>query len=339
MMKWRTLQLGAWATWQHFAFLAVLAPWLTLPLSPSLAQYDDFPSRPITIVVPFTPGGSADVLMRLVGQKLSESLKQPVLLDNRPGGGGNMGAVAVKLAPPDGYTLFMAHTGTHAVNVTLYQDLKFDPIKDFRPITSLISFPSILVVPATSPAETVAELVALAKTKPGGLSYASQGIGSSGHLLGEMFARDAGAAMVHVPYRGVVPAITDLIAGRVDFLFSAPISAFAYVQDGRLRTLGITGEARSPIFPNVATMMERGFPNLQLSTWFGIVGPAGIPAPIVNKLNKEFIRAAHSEAVTQMLVSQATEVFTGSPEEFGALMARDIVRLGKVVRASGAKGE
>src|SRR5215468_3367328 len=324
MTKRRTHRNRPRAIRRCFPFLAVtVAMWLALPLSLSFAQHDDFPSRPITIVIPFTPGGSADVLMRLVGQKLSESVKQPVLLDNRPGGGGNVGALAFKLAPPDGYTLFMAHTGTHAVNVTLYPDLKFDPIKDFQPITPLISFPSILVVPATNPAKTLAEFVALAKTRPGGLSYASQGIGSSGHLLGDMLARDLGAAMVHIPYRGVVPAITDLIAGRVDFLFSAPISAFAYVQDGRLRTLGITGEARSPIFPNVATMTERGFPNLQLSTWFGIVGPAGMPAPIVKKLNEEFIRAVHGEAVTHMLVSQATEVLTNTPEEFAALMARD----------------
>ena len=340
MTKRRTLQNGPRAIRRCFPFLAVIvAMWLALPLSSSLAQHDSFPSRPITIVIPFTPGGSADVLMRIVGQKLSESVKQPVLLDNRPGGGGNVGALAVKLASPDGYTLFMAHTGTHAVNVTLYPDLKFDPIKDFQPITPLILFPSILVVPATSSAKTFAEFVARAKTKPGGLSYASQGIGSSGHLLGEMFARDAGVTMVHVPYRGVVPAITDLIAGRVDFLFSSPISAFAYVQDGRLRALGITGEARSPIFPDIPTLTELGFPNLQLSTWFGIVGPAGIPAPIIIKLNEEFIRAAHSAAVTQMVVSQAAEVFTATPEEFGALMARDIVRLGKVVRESGAKGE
>src|SRR5215467_1945049 len=339
MTKWRTFLSEVRAMGRRFVLLAIAATLPTLPFGAALAQYDVFPSRPITIVVPFTPGGSADVLMRLVGQKLSESVKQPVLVDNRPGGGGNVGALAVKLAPPDGYTLFLAHTGTHAVNVTLYPDLKFDPIKDFQPITPLILFPSILVVPATSSAKTFAEFVARAETKPGGLSYASQGIGSSGHLLGEMFARDAGVTMVHVPYRGVVPAITDLIAGRVDFLFSSPISAFAYVQDGRLRVLGIAGEARSPIFPDVATLVELGFPNLQLSTWFGIVGPAGIPAPIIKKLNEEFIRAAHSEAVTQMVRSQASEVFTATPEEFGALMARDIMRLGKVVRESGAKAD
>src|SRR5215472_16725299 len=185
MAKRRTVQNGPRAIRRCFPFFAVIvAMWLALPLSSSAAQRD-YPSRPITIVIPFTPGGSADVLMRLVGQKLSESMKQPVLLDNRPGGGGNVGALAVKLAPPDGYTLFLAHTGAHAVNVTLYPDLKFDPIKDFQPITPLISFPSILVVSATSPAKTLSEFVALAKTRRGGLSYASQGIGSSGHLLGE----------------------------------------------------------------------------------------------------------------------------------------------------------
>jgi tripartite-type tricarboxylate transporter receptor subunit TctC len=261
MTQSRALQNGPQAIRRCFLFPAVIVTmWLALPLSSALAQQDYFPSRPISIVIPFTPGGSADVLMRLVGQKLSESVKQPVLLDNRPGGGGNVGALAVKLAPPDGYTLFMAHTGTHAINVALYPDLKFDPIKDFQPITPLISFPSILVVPATSSAKTFGELVSRAKTKPGGLSYASRGIGSSGHLLGEMFARDAGVTMVHVPYRGVVPAITDLIAGRVDFLFSSPISAFAYVQDGRLRALGITGEARSSIFPVLPSWRNSDFP-------------------------------------------------------------------------------
>jgi tripartite-type tricarboxylate transporter receptor subunit TctC len=324
----------------HSVFAALAAACLfASSFAPARAQYDDFPSRPITIVVPFTPGGSADVLMRLVGQKLSESVKQPVLLDNRAGGGGNVGALAVKLAPPDGYTLFMAHTGTHAINVSLYPDLKFDPIKDFQAITPLISFPSILVVPTTSPAKTFADFVALAKTRQGGLSYASQGIASSGHLLGEMFAKAIGARMVHVPYRGVAPAITDLIAGRVDFLFSSPISAFAHVQDGRLRVLAITSDRRSAVFPDVATLAEYGYPDIHMQTWFGIVAPAGTPAPIVRKLNAEFTKAAHSEAVSHMLVSQATEVFTSSPAEFTALMAGDIVRLGKVVRESGARPE
>jgi tripartite-type tricarboxylate transporter receptor subunit TctC len=336
MTRFRNARCGR-AMWPVHMVLAALS--LVGTLTPARAQADDFPARAITIIVPFTPGGSADVLMRLVGQKLSESVKQPVLIDNRPGGGGNVGALAVKLAPPDGYTLFMAHTGTHAVNVALSPDLKFDPIKDFQPITPLISFASVLVVPATSPARTLAEFVAYARKKPGGLSYASQGTGATGHLLGVMFSRDVGAPMVHVPYRGVAPAITDLIAGRVDFLFSSPISAFAYIQDGRLRTLAITSETRSPIFPELATMTELGFPEIHLSTWFGIVGPARMPAPVVKKLNTEFVKAVHSEVVTHMLVSQATDVFTGTPEEFSALMARDIVRLGKVVRESGAKAE
>jgi tripartite-type tricarboxylate transporter receptor subunit TctC len=303
------------------------------------ARADDFPSRTITIVVPFTPGGSADVLMRMVGQKLGESVKQTVLIDNRPGGGGNVGALAVKLAAPDGYMLFMAHTGTHAVNVSLYADLKFDPVKDFQPITPLMSFPSILVVPATSPARTLAELVAFAKAKSGGLSYASQGVGAGGHLLGEMLARDLGVPMVHVPYRGVAPAITDLIAGRVDFLFSSPISALAHVEDGKLRILAITGDARSPILPQVATMTELGYPSVNLRQWFGIVAPRGTPAAVVRKLNDEFIKAVRSKEVSGMLVSQATEVFTMSPEEFLALIRSDIIRLGKVVRDSGARAD
>jgi tripartite-type tricarboxylate transporter receptor subunit TctC len=303
------------------------------------AQAQTFPSRTITIVVPFTPGGSSDVLMRMVGQKLAESVKQTVLIDNRPGGGGNVGAMAVKLAPPDGYTLFMAHTGTHAVNVSLYDDLKYDPVKDFAPITTLMSFPSILVVPAASPAKSFADFVALARTAPRGLSFGSQGAGSGGHLLGEKLARELGAPMVHVPYRGVAPAITDLIAGRVDFLFASPISALAHVEEGRLRILAITGDARSPILPQIPALAEFGYPSVNVRQWFGVVAPAGTPPAVIAKLNREFIAAVRSEDVARMLVSQATEVFTSTPDEFAALIKRDIVRLGKLVRESGARAE
>ena len=177
---------------------------------------NDYPSRPITIIVPFPPGGSSDIVMRLVSQKVSENIKQPILIENRPGGAGNVAAVAIKNAPPDGYLLMMGHTGTHAINPTLYSDLKFDPVKDFQPITALISFNNILMVPSESPAQSPKELVELAKSKPDGLSYGSQGVGTGGHLLGVLLAKQAGIKLLHVPYRGIAPAVTDAVAGRVD---------------------------------------------------------------------------------------------------------------------------
>src|SRR5262245_5332987 len=185
--------------------LAQLVLLAALAVSTHGARADDYPSRAITLIVPFPPGGSSDIVMRLVSQKVSESIRQPIVIDNRPGGAGNVAAIAIKNAPPDGYLLMMGHTGTHAINSSLYVDLRFDPVKDFQPITALISFNNILVVPEASPARSAAELVALAKTKPDGLSYGSQGVGTGGHLLGELFAKTSGAKLVHVPYRGIPP--------------------------------------------------------------------------------------------------------------------------------------
>jgi tripartite-type tricarboxylate transporter receptor subunit TctC len=321
------------------ANLTVLSALLAILGCVSAPAQEAYPSRPITVVVPFPPGGSADPLMRVIGQKLSESIKQSIVIDNKGGGGGNIAAKVVKQAAPDGYTLFLANMSTHAINVSLYADLGFDPIKDFQPITLLMSFPSILVVPAASPAKTVADLAALAKTKPGGLSYASQGVGSGGHLLGEMFRTKIGVPMVHVPYRGAAPAVQDLIGGRVDFLFASYISAGPSVEAGTLRVLGLTSPKRSPVLPNVPTMAEAGFPGVELDLWYGIMAPAGTPAPIVKVLHDEFIKAAQSAEVQKMVLPQAAEVITSTPEEFTALIRADIVRFGKVVRDAGAKVE
>ncbi|MGZ5811384.1 MAG: Bug family tripartite tricarboxylate transporter substrate binding protein [Xanthobacteraceae bacterium] len=322
----------------RFASASAFALLVTFGLAATCAQ-ETFPSRPITVVVPFPPGGSADPLMRVIGQKLSESLKQSIVIDNKGGGGGNIAAKVVKQSAPDGYTLFMANMSTHAVNVALYSDLGFDPIKDFAPITLLMSFPSILVVPADSPAKTVADLAALAKTKPGGLSYASQGVGSGGHLLGEMFRAKLGVPMVHVPYRGAAPAVQDLIGGRVDLLFASYISAGPSVEAGKLRILGLTSTKRAAALPNVPTMAEAGYPGVELDLWYGIMAPAGTPAPVVKLLHDEFVKAANSPEVQKLVVPQAAEVVTSMPEEFAALVAADITRLGKVVRDAGAKAE
>jgi len=314
------------------SLLVVVIAFTALP-----ARADDYPSRPITIVVPFPPGGSSDIVMRLVAHKVSESTKQTIIIENRPGAAGNVAAVAIKNAPPDGYLLMMGHTGTHAINASLYSDLKFDPVKDFQPITALISFNNILVVPAASPAKSVAELVALAKSKPEGLSYGSQGVGTGGHLLGVLFAKHAGINLLHVPYRGIAPAVTDTVAGRVDLLFASYVSIGGHAEAGRLRMLGIASTERHPKIPNVPTMGEAGYPDVQMQQWFGLFAPAGTPRPIVDKLNAEFVKALRSDEVKDKMLPQVVFVTPTTPEQLGDMVKRDIVRLGQVVKESGAK--
>jgi tripartite-type tricarboxylate transporter receptor subunit TctC len=301
------------------------------------ARADDYPSRPITVIVPFPPGGSSDIVMRLVASKVAESIKQPIIIENRSGAAGNVAAMAIKNAASDGYLLMMGHTGTHAMNSALYKDLKFDPVKDFQPITALISFNNILVVPAASPAKSVAELVALAKTRPEGLSYGSQGVGTGGHLLGELFAKHAGIKLVHVPYRGIAPAVTDTVAGRMDLLFASYVSIGPHAETGALQMLAIASTDRHPRIPDVPTMPEAGFPDVQMQQWFGLFGPAGLPAPIVAKLNAEFVKSLRGDEVKDKMLPQVVFVIPGTPEELGAIVARDLVRLGQVVRESGAK--
>jgi tripartite-type tricarboxylate transporter receptor subunit TctC len=312
---------------------------LLLTVAPVHAQVADFPSRPITLLVPFVAGGSSDVVMRLVSKRVSESLKQPIVIDNRPGGAGNVAALAIKNAPKDGYTLMMGHTGTHAINATLYSDLKFDPAKDFTPITPLISFNNVLIVNAESRAKSAKELVALGKAKADGLTYASQGVGTGGHLLGVILAKQTGINMIHVPYRGVAPAVTDMVAGRVDLMFSSYVTAGPHIESGKLRMLAIAGAKRHPKLPELPTMGEAGFPGVEMEQWFGLFGPAGMPDAVVQKLNAAFVEALKSDEVQNTLLPQGSIIIPGAPKDLADMVARDIVRLGQVVRDSGAKPE
>jgi tripartite-type tricarboxylate transporter receptor subunit TctC len=293
---------------------------------------DDYPSHPITILVPFPPGGSADTVIRPVAQKVADNMKATIVIDNRPGGGGNVAAQAAKAAAPDGYTLFLTNMGVMSVNPMLYPEMHFDPVKDVQPITPIISFPHILVVPPDSPVKTVADLAALAKTKPGGLSFGSQSVGSGGHILGEMFKGRVGVPMVHVPYRGAAPAVTDIMAGRLDFLFTSYISIGEQAKAGKLRIIAIGGPKRIKEIPDVPTMAEAGYPGLDLVMWHGMVGPAGLPAPIVQRLNAEFIRAAQSPDIERIVAQQATDVMVMQPGEFAGMIASDTKRLSKVIR-------
>jgi tripartite-type tricarboxylate transporter receptor subunit TctC len=318
-------------------FILLVLSLVTAPVA-AFAQ-SGYPTRPITIVVPFPPGGSSDVVTRLVAQKVAENLKANVVIENRGGGGGVPAAITTKQAAPDGYTLFLANNGLFAIMPALNPDIRFDPIKDFQPVTPLFSFPSVLVVPANSPAKSVKELVALAKSRPKGLNYASQGVGSGGHILGEMFRLASGAPFVHVPYRGAGPAVQDLAAGNVDLLFSSYVSAIGQVQGGKLRVLGWTSTKRTPALPDVPTMAEAGYPGTELEIWQGIVAPVGVPPELVARLNAEFTKAAKSPEIVAKVAAQAVEMYTTSPDDMGKLIASDIARLGKVIRDAGIKAQ
>jgi tripartite-type tricarboxylate transporter receptor subunit TctC len=318
----------------------ILAAFLTAsPIASTDAAAELLSSRPISIVIPFTPGASSDTLQRLVAKKVTENTGQTIVVESRPGGGGAVGASAVKVASPDGHTLFQANAGSHAANPALYGTLSYDPIKDFRPITLMWSFPQLLAVPLDSPAKSVSELVALAATKPGGLSFASQGTGAGGHLLGEMLKARTGANMVHVPYRGAGPAALDLAAGRVDFFFVAYSSVLPFLQAGKVRLLGVSSPKRLPVLPDIPTMREVGFAGIELDAWFGLVAPAGTPDAVIGKLNVAFVQALRDPGVVQQITDQGAEAVTATPAEFAAFIASEIERMAKIVKSVGVKGE
>ena len=296
-----------------------------------------YPSKPITIVVPFPPGGSTDTTTRLLAKKMSENMNNPVIIENKPGGGGIAGAVAVKNALPDGYTLYVGHVGTLAIDVHLHKKLEYDPMKDFRPITPFMGFASFLVVPASSPAKTVPELVAYAKSKPGGLNFSSQGHGTAGQLLSEMLKAQTGAPLVHIPMKGAAPAVMEVVSARADMLFSSYISAGPFIRDGRLRMLAIASKARAKTQPDVPTLAELGYPGIEFQQWFGLLAPAKTPDAVIRTLNQEIIKAVRSPEIEKTISSQAADVITASPEDFAKMIASDSERYEKVVRQLGAK--
>lgn len=321
--------------------LAIGATLLSMLLAsaPASAPAQTFPSKPITIVVPFPPGGSSDKAVRMIGQRLAENVGQPVIIDNKAGGGGFIGAVMVKNAAPDGHTLFMGHAATHAINVSLYDKLPYDPVRDFKPVTTFMTFPSVLVVPTALPANSVAELVALARSKPGGLSYSSQGVGTPGHLLGAMMQTKSGSPFVHIPMKGAAAATLEVAAGRVDMLFSSYLTAGPFIRDGKLRMLAVASNKRAQVLPDLPTMAEAGYPGVDDDYWFGFLAPAGTPDAVVRQLHRELTKAARHPDIVKDLASQATDVITSTPEEFAELMRKDTIRWTKIVREAGAKAE
>lgn len=301
----------------------------------ALAQ-SQYPSAPVTIVLPFSAGGSSDVAMRLYADLVSRNTGQRFLIENRSGGGGAIAAMAVKIARPDGYTLRMADIGADAILPHL-QKLSYDPAKDFKPITILLSWPQFLAVPASNPANSLAELVALAKSKPGGLSHGSQGVGSGGHLLGALFQIATKAPLTHVPYKGGGPLSLDLFAGRVDIAFTSYRELRPVLGEQKVKILGIASPHRSPKLPQVPTMAELGYPSVELAPWFGLSAPAGTPDAIVAKLNGEFTKAAKDPEIIRRLGEDAIEAQSSTSAEFGALIASESKRLGEVIRTLGLK--
>jgi tripartite-type tricarboxylate transporter receptor subunit TctC len=303
----------------------------------SIAGAQEFPSQPITLVVPFGAGGITDQTARLVAEKVTESTGQPVIIDNRPGGGGSIGAVYVKNAKPDGYTLFLAGHGSFAVNLALHSKWPIDPIKDFEPITTLIEFPMVLTVPFNSPVKTAAELVALAKAKPGTLAFASQGVGFGGHLMAEMLKSRTGIDVVHVPYKGTSHAIPDVLAGRVDFIFDGIPGMGPLINQKKLRGLALTDSKRAQLLSDTPTMAEAGFSGFEFISWFGLAAPAGTPKPVIDKLNTEITKALRHPDTVKRLAQIGVDVAPSSPAEFATRIATDIERLGKVARDAGVK--
>jgi tripartite-type tricarboxylate transporter receptor subunit TctC len=291
-----------------------------------------YPSKPIRLIIPFAAGGGNDNVARLVGKSLSDSLGQPLVIDNRPGAGGVLGGELAAKAAPDGYTLFLGGVGSHAVNPNLNANLPYDPIRDFAPVVLLASAPLVLVVHPSVPADSFRAFVALARASPGRLNYASNGNGSSSHLAAVMFDSMTGADMVHVPYKGLSPALTDLLSGRVQLMFSSVVAILPHIRAGKLRGLAVTGAKRMPSMPELPTIAESGLPGFEASSWYGVLAPAGTPREIVVKLNAEFVKALAQPEVRTSLLADGAEPIGGTPEQFAAYIGSEKERLGKLIR-------
>jgi tripartite-type tricarboxylate transporter receptor subunit TctC len=315
---------------------ASLAGLGTLSGTAALAQ-DNFPSKPITILVPFAAGGTTDILARIVSQALQQELGQTVIVDNKPGAGGNIGAVAAARAPADGYTLFMGTVGTHAINAALYSKPGFDPIKDFAPLTRVANVPNLLVAHPSQPFKTVKEMIAYARANPGKLNYGSSGSGSSIHLSGELFRSMTGLDMVHVPYKGSAPAITDLLGNQIAIMFDNMPSAIQHVRSGKLRPIAVTTAKRSPELPDVPTIAESGVPGYEATSWFGLWTQAKTPAPIQQRLYTAIAKVLKDPAVIKKINDQGGDVVIDTPAEFLTYIKSESAKWSKVVKDSGAQ--
>ena len=297
-----------------------------------------YPSRPVRIISPFAPGGGNDALCRILSQRLGENLKQQVIVENRAGANGIVGTEVAARSAPDGYTIVLIPSG-HAVNVSLYKKLPFDALRDFSPITLVGSSPLVLAVHPSLPVKNVKDLIALAKARPGQLTYVSAGIGASGHLGGALFETLTSTKMVHIPYKGMALAITDLMSGQVTMTFGTSLSVVPQARSGRLRALATTGTQRSPALPDLPTVAEAGVPGYEASLWYGFVGPARLPPEIVQRLNSAIVAVLQMPEIRERLASQGVDPQHNTPDEFAKLLVSDVDRWAKVVQRAGVQAE
>ena len=320
-------------TWRRV--LAALA--LAACAGGALAQA--WPARPVKIVVPYPPGGVSDLFARILAQQMQESLGQPFIAENRPGASQMVGAMAVARAPADGYTFFLGSTTSIALNPSTQKNIQYDPVKDFAPVSLAMTMPLFLVVNPSVPATNVKELIAALKANPSKYTYASIGNGSSLHLAGEMFKTLTGTQMTHVPYKGSAPGIVDIVAGLVSLSFDPGASSLPSVKAGKLRALAVTSTTRTSLMPELPTMIEAGVPGYEATVWFGMLAPAGTPAPIVNRFSQEMNRLLRLQANRERFVPHAVELTPNTPEEFGAMIRHDITRYAKVLKDAGVQPE
>lgn len=312
---------------------------LAFALWPAAAFAQAYPSKPIRFIVPFTPGGGNDTIARLIGQKLTAATGQQVIIDNRPGAGGAIGAEAAAKSPADGYTIFLAGVATHGINPNLRKKLSYDPVKDFDAVSLIASSPLLVVVHPSLPVKSVKQLVALAKAQPGRINYASNGAGGSSHMAVELFKMMTGTNLVHIPYKGLAPALTELLSGEVQVMFSSAVAMLPQVKTGKLRAVAMTGAKRSPAIPDIPTVAEAGVPGYETGSWYGIVSPAGTPKPAIDRLSREVIAIIHTPDMTKRLEDEAIIPVGSTPGEFSAHIQQELARWAKVIRQSGIQLE
>jgi tripartite-type tricarboxylate transporter receptor subunit TctC len=321
--------------WMRLLFAAGLMSGTLIATQAVRAQ--PYPAKPVRLIVPYPPGGGTDIFARVLGVELSKSFGQQVVIENRGGAGGVIGADLAAKAPPDGYTLVIGQASNYAINQHLMSKLPYDPVRDFTPITLIAASPNLLVVHPSLPVRTIRDLVALAKAKPGTIVYASSGNGSPGHLATEYFKKVAKIDMIHVPYKGASPALMDVIAGQASLYFTSPIAAQPHVQSGRLRQVAVTSARRFAPLPEVPTVAEAGYPEIDITSWWGLLGPAGLPKDVVARLHAETLKALNTAEMKKRLAEQGAEVVTDTPEQFAAYIRTEIAKWGRIVSASGAR--
>jgi tripartite-type tricarboxylate transporter receptor subunit TctC len=310
---------------------------LALGMAPALGQ--NYPNKPIRILIAQAPGSATDVISRVVGNRLSEALGQPIIVEARPGAGGAVGTEAAAKSAPDGYTLFMANNSTHGSNPAVYPKLPYDAVNDFAPISFVASVPYVLVVEPSLPVNSVQELIALAKSRPGKINYASAGNGSTHQFCAELLKSTAGIDVVHIPYKGSPPGIAAVLAGEVSLMFANLTDVGSQIKSGRVKPLAVTTLKRAELLPNVPTMVEAGVPDFEITSWFGLLAPAGTPAPLVGRLNAEMVKVLARDDVKSTLGAQGLDVRSSSPEQFASHIKSEIARFTRIARTAGIKAE